>query len=101
MKLSKGGVLFPVVEVSAGDLVEEVEHKVSLHLVDLDVDDDAGVGGHEVPQPLLAPGQPRSQHYPPLLALGEEERKFSNRAVNEPFTMPGEDPCYGILLLRV
>ena len=56
MKLSKGGGLFPVVEVSAGDLVEEVEFEVWLHLVDLDVDDDAGVGGHEVPQPLLAPG---------------------------------------------
>ena len=80
MKLSKGGVLFPVVEVSAGDLVEEVEHKVSLHLVDLDVDDDAGVGRHEVSQPLLTPGQPRPQHYPPLLTLGEEERKVSNKS---------------------
>ena len=80
MKLSKGGVLFPVVEVSAGNLVEEVEHEVSLHLVDLDVDDDAGVGGHEVPQPLLAPGQPRPQHYPPFLSLGAAEDVFACEA---------------------
>ena len=59
---------------STGYLVKKVNHKISLDLVNLDINDNWSICRNLVSKTSLSPCQGRSQHYPPLFPLTSSKK---------------------------